>query len=193
MVVSASERAEIFTFLRRKHTILFNSLLVKLIFVDTCPCIRYHDMAFLMTNFTDQKTRNFNNSIIKDCERAERASQIFFAFLRLKHTFIFNSLLVNHICRCCPCVHNTDIALFMTSYTDQETRNLRTSLNDCERASRKFSPFPVLSFLVNHIFVGAIPYPPPPPSGYTLVGLMQSDNLFACKARGENGRWMHKL
>ena len=34
---------------------------------------------------------------------------------------------------------------------------------------------------------------PPPPSGYTLVGLMQSDNLFAREARGENGKWMHKL
>ena len=98
MVVSASEwseRAEIFKFVRRKHTILFNSLLVKLIFVDTRPCVRNtHDMTFLMTNFTDQKTRNFKNSIIKDCEQASR---IFFAFLRLKHTFIFNSLLVNHI------------------------------------------------------------------------------------------------
>ena len=62
-------------------------------------------------------------------------------------------------------------------------------------ASRKFSPFPVLSLLVNHIhvYVGAIPCPPPPQSGYTLVGLMQSDNLFARKARGENGKWMHKL
>ena len=39
-------------------------------------------MAFLMTNFTDQKTRNFKNSIIKDCERDE--------VLLLKHTFIFN-------------------------------------------------------------------------------------------------------
>ena len=64
MVVSASERserAEIFTFLGRKHTILFNSLLVyksSYYFVDTCPCVRNtHDMAFLMTNFTDQKTR----------------------------------------------------------------------------------------------------------------------------------------
>ena len=28
----------------------------------------------------------------------------------------------------------TDIALFMTSYTDQKTRNMRTYLNDCERA-----------------------------------------------------------
>ena len=35
--------------------------------------------------------------------------------------------------------------------------------------------------------------PPPPQSGYTLVGLMQSDNLFASEARGENGKWMHKL
>ena len=80
----------------------------------------------------------------------------------------------------------------MTSYTDQETINLRTSLNDCERAERasqQFSPFPVLSLLVNHIFVGAIPCPPPQ-SGNTLVGLMQSDNLFA---RGENGKWMHQL
>ena len=33
--------------------------------------------------------------------------------------------------------------------------------------------------------------PPPPQSGYTLVGLMQSDNLFARKAK--NGKWMHKL
>ena len=68
MVASASERSErpeIFTFLRRKHTILFNSLLVKLIFVDTCPCVRNtHDMAFLMTNFTDQKTRICKNYII---------------------------------------------------------------------------------------------------------------------------------
>ena len=29
----------------------------------------------------------------------------------------------------------------------------------------KFSPFPVLILLVNHIFVGAIP-PEPPPPGY---------------------------
>ena len=44
----------------------------------------------------------------------------------------------------------------------------------------------------SHIMSGqfrAVP-PPPPPSGYTLVGLMQSDNLFA---RGEKGKWMHKL
>ena len=34
---------------------------------------------------------------------------------------------------------------------------------------------------------------PPPQSGYTIVGLMQSDNLFAREARGENGKWMHKL
>ena len=40
-----------------------------------------------------------------------------------------------------PCVRNTDIALFMTSYTDQKTRNLRTSLNDCERAEH-FRLFP---------------------------------------------------
>ena len=61
----------------------------------------------------------------------------------------------------------------MTSYTEQKTRNLRTYLNECERASRKFSPFPVLSLLVNHIFVGAIPPVPPPPPLATLVGLMQ--------------------
>ena len=189
MVVSA----EFFKFLRRKHTILFNSLLVKLIFVDTCPCVRNtHDMAFLMTNFTHQKTRNLKNPIIKDCERAERASRFFSHFCVLNiRTFIFNSLLVNHIFvdTYCPCVRNTDIlALFMTSYTDQETRNLRTSLNDCERAeqaSRTFSPFPVLSLLVNHIFVGAIPCPPPPP-----IWLYVSGAHFAC---GENGKWMHKL
>ena len=72
----------------------------------------------------------------------------------------------------------------MTSYTDQESRNLRTSLNDCElKIVRLFR----LKFLVNHIhvYVGAIPCPPPPQSGYTLVGLMQSDNLFAREARGE--------
>ena len=96
--VSFRERAEIFTFVRLKHTIIFNSLLVKLIFVETtCPCVRnIHDMAFLMTNFTDQKTRNFKNSI-NDCERAERASLFFCLPFCLKHTFIFNSLLVNHI------------------------------------------------------------------------------------------------
>ena len=64
----------------------------------------------------------------------------------------------------------------MTSYTDQKTRNLKTYLNNCERAeraSRKFSPFPVLSLLENHIFVRAIPPEPPPPPPATLVGLMQ--------------------
>ena len=57
----------------------------------------------------------------------------------------------------------------MTSYTDQKTRNLRTYSNDCERAersSRTLSPIPVLSLLVNSIFVGAIPPVPPPPPGY---------------------------
>ena len=60
-------------------------------------------------------------------------------------------------------------------------------------ASRKFSPFPVLSLLVNHIhvYVGAIPCPPPPPpqSGYTLVGLMQSDNLL----RAQSARRKRKM
>ena len=81
MVVSASERserAEIFAFLRRKHTILFNSLLVKHIFVDTIsPCVRNtHDMAFYNNEFTDQKTRNFKHCI-NDCERADFFSRIF--------------------------------------------------------------------------------------------------------------------
>ena len=66
---------------------------MKLIFVDICPCVRNthkHYMASLMTNFTDHKTRNLNNYIIKDCERANR-------FFVLNITFIFNSLLVNHV------------------------------------------------------------------------------------------------
>ena len=128
MVVSASEPKN-FTFKRRKHTILFNSLLVKLIFVDTtCPCVRNthvtHDMAFLMTNFTNQQNEKLKK---------------------------FYKLL---------------------------------------RASRKFSPFPVLSFLVNHIFVGAIappcPCPPPPPpraSGYASGAHANWDNLFASEAQ----------
>ena len=51
-------------------------------------------MAFLMTNFTDQKTRNFKKFYYKGLRASEPN---FFAFLRLKHMFIFNSLLVNHI------------------------------------------------------------------------------------------------
>ena len=68
--------------------------------------------------------------VVSASERSERAEIFTFAS---KHTFIFNSLLVNHIYYC-PCVLNTDIALFMTSYTDQKTRNFKTYLNDCERA-----------------------------------------------------------
>ena len=108
-------------------------------------------------------------------ERAKRASRNFHILCR-KHTFIFNSLLVNHIfVNTTVLVFLTLIALFMTSYTDQKTRNLRTYLNNCKRAERnnceraeKFLPFPVLTLLVNHIFVGAIPRraPPPPPPGY---------------------------
>ena len=127
-----------------------------------CPCVRNtHDMASLMTNFTDQKTRN-----LKLYYKGLRASRFPPAFLRLKHTFIFNSLLVNHTCICryyCLCVRNTDIALFMTSYTDQESRNLRTSLNDCEP---KISAFSRLKFVgKSHTCIcrgNSVPPPPPP-------------------------------
>ena len=55
----------------------------------------------------------------------------------------------------------------MMSYTDQKTiENLKLIemiASERERASRNFSPFPVLNMLVNHIFVGAIP---PEPPGY---------------------------
>ena len=95
------------------------------------------------------------------------ASEPKFSHFVSKTSFIFNSLLVNHIfVNTTVLVFLTLIALFMTSYTDQKNRNLRTYLNNCkraERASRKFSPFPVLTLLVNHIFVGAIP---PEPPGY---------------------------
>ena len=82
----------------------------------------------------------------------------------------------------------------MTSYTDQKTRKFKTHLNDsewAERASRNFSPFPVLNIGKSHICTGDIPRaplatlvglmqvgaippsPPPPPTLATLVGLMQ--------------------
>ena len=83
----------------------------------------------------------------------------------------------------------------MTSYTDQKTRNLRIYSNDCERAeraSRKFSPFPVLSLLVNSIFVGAIPPVPPPPPGYAS-GAHATEIICSRAKRGENGKWMNKF
>ena len=57
----AKRASQILTFLRRKHTILFNSLLVKLIFVDTCPCVRNtHDYGLFNDEFfrsENEKTR----------------------------------------------------------------------------------------------------------------------------------------
>ena len=96
-------------------------------------------------------------------ERSERAEIFTFCVENIR---LFSIVcLVNHIfVNTIVLVFLTQIALFMTSYTDQKTRNLRTYLNNCkraERASRKFSPFPVLTLLVNHIFVGAIPPEPP--------------------------------
>ena len=90
--------------------------------------------------------------VVSASERSERAEiVIIFCVENIRYFQYFVSK--SHICQYyCPCVLNTDIALFMTSYTNQKTRNLRTYLNDCERverASRKFSPFPVLSLLVN--------------------------------------------
>ena len=75
---------------------------------DCVPNTR--DMVFLMTNFTHQKTRNFKNSIIKDCERSER-DEFFSHFLRLKHTFIFNSLSVYYI------FVDTTVLVFVTLIT----------------------------------------------------------------------------
>ena len=71
----------------------------------------------------------------------------------------------------------------MTSYTDQKTKNLKTHLNNCERAEifRVFrfkyvgkshicwgdSPWAPLATLVGLMQVGAIPPSPPPPTlGY---------------------------
>ena len=66
---------------------------------------------------------------------------------------------------------NTDIALFVTSYTDQKTRNLKTYLNDCERAERASDPkifvFSRFKFVgKSHICWGNSPRAPPPPPGY---------------------------
>ena len=133
-----------------------------------CPCVRNtHDMASLMTNFTDQKTRN-----LKLYYKGLRASRFSPAFLRLKLTFIFNSLLVNHTCICryyCLCVRNTDIALFMTSYTDQESRNLRTSLNDCEPKISAFSRLKFVGKITYMYMSGQFRAPPPPPNLATSI------------------------